>query len=163
MTPNCDRVTRVTPSFVKPSALSQTPLPAPAPLSQDDPANSYPRNELSCAGRPAQDRLSPPPSDTPEPASLRYSQSPVWDLVEDPSYLRGYIYRSSHQCALATEKKDQLRTIPHPALQAAQFDDQGSPMCSEVPGCIRMVPGVPFALDLNGVREQKVGCRLVRV
>lgn len=131
-------------------------LPEAEPPSLDDPANIYSASELSTAGRPALEVLFPPAADTPEETSLRYSQSPEWRLEACPEYTRGYVYATAHMCSRAKEKDEQLHTIPHPALKTPEFDADNMPVQSEVPGCVRMVPGVPFVIDINGKREQRL-------
>ncbi|KDR72041.1 hypothetical protein GALMADRAFT_143382 [Galerina marginata CBS 339.88] len=103
------------------------------------------------------------PSPVPPPANSWYPLAPLggYKLVKDLRYKRGYVYVASYDMSPTNIKGHaaSLAKIATPPNVDPAFID-GAFVASPIPGMIKMVPGVPFALAFNGDMERlhTVGC-----
>ncbi|KAJ7021111.1 hypothetical protein C8F04DRAFT_1195792 [Mycena alexandri] len=108
--------------------------------------------ELSCAPRPTEDVLIPPPlgpDDPPPPNRFLFPKAGVFTLKKTSAYQRGYVYTTPYY--LASKPLDHhrmLRVVAPPQLSPTVVN--GEYVHHSVPECVQMVPGVPFAFEIDG-------------
>ncbi|KAF8188550.1 hypothetical protein K438DRAFT_2019292 [Mycena galopus ATCC 62051] len=109
-------------------------------------------SELSPAPAPTILELKPPgplPTDPPPPNKFMYPQAPTFTLRKTDVYQRGYAYTAPYY--LSSKDAD------HARMMRVVLPPQLSPRLSNgkyehdpVPNCVQMVPGVPFAFEIDG-------------
>ncbi|KAK6995659.1 hypothetical protein R3P38DRAFT_2489699, partial [Favolaschia claudopus] len=117
----------------------------------------YAPEELSSAPMPIYSTLSPPsphPNDPLPPKHFLYPQAPVFTLRKTSAYYRGYVYVApySREDSIATDHYRMLRVAPPSQLTPKRVDGIDGPqyLHEPVPGCVQMVPGVPYAFEIDG-------------
>ncbi|KAJ7710324.1 hypothetical protein B0H17DRAFT_1123484 [Mycena rosella] len=112
--------------------------------------------ELSRAPPPSETVLIPPTSgpDDPQPEkNFLFPRASIYTLKKTSAYQRGYVYTTPY----FPENKDTeharlLRTVAPPQLYPEVVE--GKYVHRTVPECIQMVPGVPFAYEIDGKPDQ---------
>ncbi|KAJ3513252.1 hypothetical protein NLJ89_g3049 [Agrocybe chaxingu] len=116
------------------------------------------------------DRLHSPPSlptylkapEAPRPPPGQFFPEPPlegYELVEDPRYKRGFVYRARYDTSKQTIHRLRLLHIATPPNVYPKLQD-GLYKAEPILGMIQMIPGIPFVFELNGdrTRTHTVGC-----
>ncbi|KAJ7713410.1 hypothetical protein B0H16DRAFT_1621186, partial [Mycena metata] len=108
--------------------------------------------EISTAPPPLNDILKPPspgPNDPPPPNNFMYPKAGIWTLKKTNAYQRGLVYTTPYY--LSSKPQDHhrmLRVFTPPQLTPTVVD--GKYVHHPVPDCVQMVPGIPFAFEIDG-------------
>ncbi|KAJ7753655.1 hypothetical protein DFH07DRAFT_1061439 [Mycena maculata] len=112
----------------------------------------YPTDQLSPAPPPSQSILVPPPlqpDDPRPPRNFVHPEAGIFTLRKTQQYQRGYVYTTPYY--LQNKERDHarmLRVVAPPQLYPKVED--GKYIHLAVPQCVQMVPGVPFAFEIEG-------------
>jgi hypothetical protein len=91
----------------------------------------------------------PPPTNPPAGSGFVYPHAPVYTLVQDKRYRRGYTYVANFETAKKTMVMETLlHTITPPDIGPSLVD--GKLVHIPVPGMILMPVGIPFVNHING-------------
>ncbi|KAJ6461829.1 hypothetical protein C8R47DRAFT_1159051 [Mycena vitilis] len=116
----------------------------------------YTPHELSPAPPPTAPVLIPPPlhPDDPQPTNnFLFPKAGIFTLKKTSAYQRGYVYTTPY--FLDGKKADHhrmLRVEPPPQLFPQAVE--GKYVHKLVPECVQMVPGVPFAFEIDGKPDE---------
>lgn len=112
----------------------------------------YTSAELSTAPPPVDTVLIPPaaqPDDPLPPKNFLHPKAGIFTLKKTNAYQRGYVYTTPY--FLDRKQQDHhrmLRVVPPPQLSPNIVNGQYKHI--KVPECVQMVPGVPFAFEIEG-------------
>ncbi|PPQ74217.1 hypothetical protein CVT24_001131 [Panaeolus cyanescens] len=98
----------------------------------------------------------------PEPIQAAvgvYPSASCYSLLKDSRYYAGYAYITSYKVESSTAHKERLLAIQTPAACNPVFRD-GRYVVESIPGMVKLIPGIPFGIFLNGDdnRIQTVAC-----
>ncbi|KAK7041378.1 hypothetical protein R3P38DRAFT_2512611, partial [Favolaschia claudopus] len=119
----------------------------------------YLPEELSPAPPPVEQILIPPspsPNDPPPPNHFLYPKAGTFKLRKTSAFQRGYIYTTPYnrENSIATDHYRMLHVATPPQLTPRHVLDPATQQlqyCHDpVPDCIQMVPGVPYAFEIDG-------------
>jgi hypothetical protein len=116
----------------------------------------YEPSELSRAPAPLVHKLIPPslhPDDPQPPPHFMYPQAATFTLKKTLAYQRGYVYTTPYDLATKdTDYNRMMRVVVPPQLFPKVVE--GKYVHEQVPQCVQMVPGVPFAFEVEGYPEE---------
>ncbi|KAK6991955.1 hypothetical protein R3P38DRAFT_227308 [Favolaschia claudopus] len=119
----------------------------------------YLPEELSPAPPPVEQTLIPPspsPNDPPPPNHFLYPKAGIFKLRKTSAFQRGYVYTTPYnrENSIATDHYRMLHVATPPQLTPRRVLDPATQQlqyCHDpVPDCIQMVPGVPYAFEIDG-------------
>ncbi|KAJ6596545.1 hypothetical protein B0H10DRAFT_2441881 [Mycena sp. CBHHK59/15] len=113
-------------------------------------------SELSCAPPPSFHMLIPPsshPDDPPPPKNFMYPKVATFTLKKTCAYQRGYVYTTPYYLnAKDDDYARMMRVVIPPQLYPRNIEEQY--VHDAVPECVQMVPGVPFAFEIEGREDE---------
>lgn len=92
---------------------------------------------------------SPAPDDPLPPDRFLFPQAPIFTLKKTSAYQRGYVYTAPyHLASKSLDHYRMLRVVAPPQLSPTVVN--GTYVHRSVPDCVQMIPGVPFAFEIDG-------------
>jgi hypothetical protein len=126
-----------------------------APIRPKEWEYQYGTDDLSKAPAPVAKKLVPPsfkPDDPQPPPGFLHPKAGIFTLKQTTAYQRGYVYTVPYSLDAKTKEADldrMMRMVAPPQL-SPQVDETNKYVHLPVPECVKMIPGVPFALELDG-------------
>lgn len=108
----------------------------------------YSDADLCTADAPAI-RLQDPPPAAPFPSNAVFPQAPVYTLIQDRRYQRGYVYATRYYTQHVSIHRAYMMSIVEPPNTAPRYLN-GKYVANPIPGMVQMIPGVPYVYHING-------------